>query len=79
MPALVVLALGLEPTWALVISQVILSLGIPFALVPLVWLNFHREVMGEYADSVWILGLNLVVSGLIILLNLGLLWLSFTG
>ena len=35
--------------------------------------------MGEYADSVWILGLNLVVSGLIILLNLGLLWLSFTG
>lgn len=78
-PALVVLALGLEPTWALVISQVILSLGIPFALVPLVWLNFHREVMGEYADSVWILGLNLVVSGLIILLNLGLLWLSFTG
>ena len=38
-PALIVLALGLDPTEALVLSQVVLSFGIPFALIPLVLLT----------------------------------------
>jgi len=50
-PAIAVLAVGIDPTWALVISQVVLSLGIPFALVPLLRLTASREVMGEHADA----------------------------
>ena len=46
-PALIVLATDVEPTWALVLSQVILSMGIPFALVPLVWFTSHAQVMGD--------------------------------
>lgn len=51
-PALVVLATDLNPTWALVLSQVFLSLGIPFALIPLVRFTSRRDIMGEHANGV---------------------------
>ncbi|MEC3992745.1 Nramp family divalent metal transporter [Actinacidiphila sp. DG2A-62] len=50
LPALALLAAGTEPTRALVLSQVVLSFGIPFALVPLVWLTASRSVMGCRAN-----------------------------
>lgn len=50
-PALVILGLGVDPTWALVISQVLLSLGIPFALIPLAWYTSRREVMGIFVNT----------------------------
>jgi manganese transport protein len=49
-PALVVLALGVSPTNALVLSQVVLSFGIPFALVPLLLLTSRRDVMGTHVN-----------------------------
>jgi manganese transport protein len=50
LPALAVLAAGLNPTNALVLSQVVLSFGIPFALVPLVMLTGRRDVMGVHVN-----------------------------
>ena len=50
LPALVVLVLGVDPTRALVVSQVVLSFGIPFALVPLVHLTARRELMGTLVN-----------------------------
>jgi manganese transport protein len=50
-PALVVLAIGVSPTSALVLSQVVLSFGIPFALIPLVLLTSRRDVMGDHVNS----------------------------
>ena len=50
-PALVVLALSVNPTDALVLSQVVLSFGIPFALFPLVWLTSRRDVMGAHVNG----------------------------
>ena len=49
-PALVVLAIGVSPTSALVLSQVVLSFGIPFALVPLLLLTSRRDVMGAHVN-----------------------------
>jgi manganese transport protein len=49
-PALVVLALGFSPTRALVLSQVFLSFGIPFALVPLVIFTRNRALMGDLVN-----------------------------
>ena len=49
-PALIVLAVGVSPTSALVLSQVVLSFGIPFALVPLVVLTSRRDVMGVHVN-----------------------------
>jgi manganese transport protein len=68
-PALLVLALGVDPTWALVISQVVLSIGIPFAIIPLLRLTASRAVMGEQADAPATRVLALVVAGGIVALN----------
>jgi manganese transport protein len=73
-PALIVLGLGLDPTGSLVISQVILSFGIPFALVPLVLLTSKREIMGELVNRRVTNVVATIVAGLIISLNLFLLW-----
>jgi len=51
LPALVILAVGANPTSALVLSQVVLSFGIPFALVPLVILTSRRDVMGCHVNQ----------------------------
>jgi manganese transport protein len=73
-PALIVLALGLDPTRSLVISQVILSFGIPFALVPLVLLTSKREIMGELVNRRVTTVVASIVAGAIIALNVFLLY-----
>jgi manganese transport protein len=50
LPALTVLCLRLPGTGTLVVSQVVLSFGIPFALVPLVWLTARTDVMGAFVN-----------------------------
>ena len=78
-PAVVVLAVGIEPSRALVVSQVILSLGIPFALVPLVLLTSRRDVMGDQVNRVGVTVAAWGVAAVAITLNLALLWLTFVG
>jgi manganese transport protein len=78
-PALVVLAIGLDPMRSLVFSQVVLSFGIPFALVPLVLLTRRRDVMGELANHRVTTMVAAVVAGLIIALNVFLLFHTFFG
>jgi manganese transport protein len=78
-PALTVLAIGLDPTHSLVLSQVVLSFGIPFALVPLVLLTRRREVMGPFANAGVTTSAAGIVAGLIIALNLFLLYKTFAG
>jgi manganese transport protein len=68
-PALLVLALGLDPSRSLVISQVVLSFGIPFALVPLVLLTRRRDIMGAFVNGRLTTALAAVVAALIIALN----------
>lgn len=78
LPALVILGFDINPTVALVLSQVFLSFGIPFALVPLLRLTSDREIMGESVNRVfikWVLGIIVV---LVIVLNLALIVLTIT-
>jgi manganese transport protein len=49
-PALIVLGIGFDPTFSLVLSQVVLSFGIPFALIPLVLFTSRRDVMGALVN-----------------------------
>ena len=79
LPALVVLAIGVNATDALVISQVVLSFGIPFALVPLVLLTRRADVMGSLRNARATTALASVVALLIIALNLFLLAKTFAG
>ena len=78
-PALVVLGAGIDPTWALVLSQVLLSIGIPFALVPLIRLTGDRAVMGEFADRMPVRLTAWTVVALIVALNVVLIALTVTG
>jgi manganese transport protein len=68
-PALIVLAIGLDPTRALVFSQVVLSFGIPFALVPLVLLTRRADVMGELVNHKLTTAVAALAAALIIALN----------
>jgi manganese transport protein len=76
LPALVVLGLGLSPTGSLVISQVVLSFGIPFALVPLVALTRRADVMGALVNRPATTVAAAATAGLIIVLNVYLLYLT---
>jgi manganese transport protein len=78
-PALIVLAIGLDPTRTLVISQVVLSFGIPFALVPMILITSRRKVMGALVNSrVTTISASLVAA-VIIALNLFLLQQQILG
>ncbi len=78
-PALAILATGIDPTRALVLSQVVLSFGIPFALIPLVRLTSDPSVMGSDTNHRLTTTLGWIVAGLISLLNVGLLYLTATS
>jgi len=78
-PALLVLAIGLDPSRSLVISQVVLSFGIPFALVPLVLLTRRADIMGPLANRRLTTVVASVVAGLIIALNVFLLYQTLAG
>ncbi|MCW1958988.1 MAG: Nramp family divalent metal transporter [Mycobacterium sp.] len=77
-PALLVLASGVDPTSALVLSQVVLSFGIPFALVPLVRLTGNRTLMGADTNHPLTSALAWLVAALIIVLNVALIYLTVT-
>lgn len=78
-PALVILGLGADPTWSLVLSQVLLSIGIPFALAPLVKLTSEPAIMGDHANSPALRVAAWVVVALIVALNLALIALQVMG
>ena len=79
LPALVVLGLGLPVTASLVISQVVLSFGIPFALVPLLLLTRRRDIMGALVNRRLTTVTTSVIAALIIFMNVYLLKLTFFG
>jgi manganese transport protein len=78
-PALAVLGLGFDPTLALVLSQVVLSFGIPFALIPLVALTARSAVLGRFVNRWQTTAAGVVASVLLVSLNAVLLVLLFTG
>jgi manganese transport protein len=79
MPALIVLAIGVDATDALVVSQVVLSFGIPFALVPMILLTRRADVMGAFVNRRVTTVVSSIVAALIIALNAFLLEQTFFG
>jgi len=78
-PALIILGIGVDPTQALVVSQVFLSFGIPFVLVPLLRLTSDRSVMGDYVNSRLIKVILTVIVVVIAVLNIVLIALTVAG
>jgi manganese transport protein len=78
-PALIIIALGVNASDALVLSQVVLSFGIPFALIPLVLFTRDRSLMGELVNRRLTSVVAWVVASVIVALNVVLLGLTITG
>ncbi|MGA9533918.1 MAG: Nramp family divalent metal transporter [Anaerolineales bacterium] len=78
-PSLVVIAIGLDPTRTLVISQVVLSFGLPVAIVPLWHFSRQREIMGDLVNRRVTSAILGVITGLVIALNAYLLYETFLG
>jgi len=78
-PALVVVAIGLDPTRTLVVSQVVLSFGIPFALIPLVLFTRQQRIMGVLANRQLTTAIVTAVTVIIVALNIFLLYDTLLG
>ncbi|MEU9336522.1 Nramp family divalent metal transporter [Streptomyces sp. NPDC048290] len=79
LPSLVVLAAGIDSTTVLNASQVLLSFGIPFALIPLIAVARDRKVMGPFATSRPVTAVVSAIAALITVMNLVLIIRTFTG
>ncbi len=78
-PAIAAIAIGLDPTRTLVISQVVLSFGLPFALIPLVLFTRRRDLMGSLANMRATTAAAVLVTGLIVALNIFLIYQAMHG
>jgi manganese transport protein len=78
-PSLIVIAIGLEPTRTLVISQVVLSFGLPFAIIPLVYFTAQRDIMGVLTNNKITTIAAVLVAALIVTLNVFLLYQTLFG
>lgn len=78
-PALIIIALGVNPMSALVISQVVLSFALPFAIVPMLWITSRKDLMGSLVNQPLTKVAGWVITSVIVGLNTVLLYLTFTG
>ncbi|MCU4766002.1 Nramp family divalent metal transporter [Bacillus toyonensis] len=78
-PPLVIIALGVNPTYALVMSQVVLSFGIAFALVPLIMFTSSKKIMGVLVNHRITTFIAWIIAALVIVLNIFLLYQTFIG
>ncbi|RBP97497.1 divalent metal cation transporter [Bifidobacterium aemilianum] len=78
-PALVVLWFSTNPTYALIVGQVVLSIGIPFAIIPLMRYTRDKGLMGQYRDGMVKHLIFILVAVLIVALNIMLVYLTVTG
>jgi len=78
-PSVVVIASGLDPSRTLVVSQVVLSFGLPFAIIPLVMFTRRRDIMGVLVNKPFTTVIAVAATALIVFLNFYLLYQTFTG
>jgi manganese transport protein len=78
-PSLIVISIGLDPTRTLVISQVLLSFGLPFAVIPLVMFTSRKKLMGVLTNHIATTILASIVAGIIVVMNIYLIISTFTG
>lgn len=78
LPSIVLLAMGINATVALVASQLVLSFGIGFALIPLVWFTSSRKHMGQYASGPGLRLVSIVITVLVLALNIAVIVMTLT-
>jgi manganese transport protein len=78
-PSLIVISIGLDPTRTLVISQVLLSFGLPFAIIPLILFTSQKKIMGVLVNRKITTIIAWMIAGVVVLLNFYLVFYTLTG
>ena len=78
-PGFIIILLGISPMKALVLSQVCLSFALPVAIIPLIIITSTKELMGDFVNKTWVKILGWGIASIIIIMNIVLLFLTFTG
>ncbi len=78
-PALVIIGMGVNTLDALIVSQVILSMQLPFTIIPLIWFTANKKLMGSYVNNPLTTAVAVLVGLLVISLNVLLLYQAFGG
>jgi len=78
-PALIIIALGVNPMYALIMSQVVLSFALPFAIVPMMLITSRKDLMGSLVNKRSTKIAGWIITSLILTLNAVLIYLTFTG
>lgn len=78
-PAMIIIAMGINPMKALVISQVFLSFALPFAIIPMMIITSKRDIMGIFTNKLLTKVIGWIITIIIISLNIILLFLTFSG
>lgn len=79
LPALVIIALGINPMKSLILSQVALSFILPFPIIQMLVIAKRKDLMGALANTGFVRFLGIIIASIIIILNIVLLYLTFTG
>ena len=79
LPALVIIALGINPMKSLILSQVALSFILPFPIVQMLVITNRKDLMGALTNTYFVRLLGIIIASIIIMLNVVLLYLTFTG
>lgn len=79
LPSLVVIIIGLNPTRTLVVSQVVLSFGLPFAIIPLIIFTRKKELMGILVNKKITTFIAVIIAALIVALNIYLIYQELFG
>ncbi len=78
-PAIIAIAAGVDPLRMLVLSQVVLSFQLPFAIIPLLLFTSNKGLMGEFTNKKWVNSLGILCAIVIIALNIYLLYSTILG
>lgn len=78
-PAFIIIIVGFDPSTALIISQVVLSFGVPFALIPLTLVTSNKKIMGDQINPRIITWIVWAIASIVSLLNIALIYLTIMG
>lgn len=79
LPALIIIALGINPMTALLLSQVVLSFILPFPIVQMLSITCKKDIMGVLVNKLWTQIIGIIIASVIIVLNIVLIYFTFTS
>lgn len=79
LPGMIIIAVGVNPMKALVLSQVCLSFALPVAIIPMLIITGRKDLMGYFVNKPWVKALGIIITTAIIFMNAVLLYFTFSG